>query len=119
MEHVCLKHDNGNDLSFKGHLFSECSWFDEESGTLTRQKLYQTESGDRVYHVVRTAGKTTTRNAFRLSVREGDCVIFNGTSEMALPLDMLELALRKLCGIEDGKDLSIEVDDYMPKAANG
>ena len=46
MEEICLKHDNGSDLQFRGRLFSECSWYDEEHGMLTRQKLYVTEGLD-------------------------------------------------------------------------
>lgn len=46
MEEICLKHDNGSDVQFRGRLFSECSWYDEEHGMLTRQKLYVTDKNE-------------------------------------------------------------------------
>ena len=48
MEDICLKQDNGCDFAFCGRLFSECSWYDESLGTLTRQKLYVTESNEQI-----------------------------------------------------------------------
>ena len=51
MEEICLKHDNGSDLQFRGRLFSECSWYDEEHGMLTRQKLYVTDNNEQVYYI--------------------------------------------------------------------
>ena len=39
MENVALTLDNGAVLDFRGRLFSEASWFDEDSGVLTHQKL--------------------------------------------------------------------------------
>ena len=51
MEDICLKQDNGCDFAFCGRLFSECSWYDESLGTLTRQKLYVTESNEQIYYI--------------------------------------------------------------------
>ena len=57
MEEICLKHDNGSDLQFRGRLFSECSWYDEEHGMLTRQKLYVTDNNEQVYYIVRSSAR--------------------------------------------------------------
>lgn len=46
LENISLKHDNGEDMRFRGSLSSECSWYDEEHGVLCRQKLYVTENKD-------------------------------------------------------------------------
>lgn len=40
---VVLHLDNGTDMQFSGRPFAGGSWFDEETGELTRQKLYATE----------------------------------------------------------------------------
>lgn len=49
LENISLKHDNGEDMRFRGSLSSECSWYDEEHGVLCRQKLYVTENKDQIY----------------------------------------------------------------------
>ena len=54
MENIALTLDNGAVLDFRGRLFSEASWFDEDSGVLTHQKLYSTEGNEQVYSVVGT-----------------------------------------------------------------
>jgi hypothetical protein len=114
MEPVCIKHDNGRDIAFTGRLFSECSWFDEDTGTLTRQKLYVTADNDHVYHIVRSSGKETSRHAYRLAIHEDNCVIFNGRSEVTLQFDQLMLSVRKLCGMDvEGAVTSAEMDDIV------
>ena len=101
MEDICLKHDNGSDLVFRGRLFSEAVWNDEESGVFTHQKLYVTDQNEHVY-VIRKGGERRLCRAYRVSVRGERCVIYNGRSVMELPLDMLMLAVRTLCGAESG-----------------
>lgn len=45
---VVLHLDNGAEMQFSGRPFAGGSWFDDETGELTRQKLYTTESGEHV-----------------------------------------------------------------------
>lgn len=118
MEDICLKQDNGEDLRFRGRLFSECSWFDEESGTLTRQQLYVTDSREQVYSIVTSRGHERSRRAYRLSVRGNTCVIQNGSTEMVLQLDLLMLAVRGLCGLDDAAAPTLDMVEQMLKAAN-
>ncbi|MFQ8736395.1 MAG: hypothetical protein ACLSAH_10505 [Bilophila wadsworthia] len=49
---VVLHLDNGAEMQFSGRPFAGGSWFDDETGELTRQKLYTTESGEHVYSIV-------------------------------------------------------------------
>lgn len=119
MEEICLKHDNGEDLRFNGRLFSECSWFDEDAGVLTRQQLYASENGEQVYYIIRSRGRDErTRHAYRLQVRGDLCIINNGRSEMTLNFDMLMLAVRGLCGLSEDAVPSLEMVEEMLKAAN-
>ena len=118
MEDICLKQDNGCDFRFRGRLFSECSWYDEAAGLLTRQKLYVTSENEQVYHIVRSGGQTRSRHAYRLFMREDTCVIHNGTTEIALQFDMLMLAVRGLCGLADSATPSLAMVEEMLKAAN-
>ncbi len=118
-EDICLKHDNGPDIQFRGRLFAESSWYDEEHGTLTRQKLYVAENNDQVYYIVRGAGQQRARSAYRVSVQGDMCIIRNGATEMALQFDMLMLAVRGLCGLKDAEATpSLEMVEEMLKAAN-
>ncbi len=118
MENVCLKLDNGPDINFHGRLFAESSWFDEESSTLTRQKLYVTDSNEQVYYIVSGNGPERTRRAYRVIVKGDHCVIHNGTSEMTLQFDMLMLAVRQLCGLDADATPTLGMVEEMLKAAN-
>ena len=53
---VVLHLDNGAEMQFSGRPFAGGSWFDDETGELTRQKLYTTESGEHVYSIVTDTG---------------------------------------------------------------
>ncbi len=119
MEQVCLKHDNGPDITFTGRLFAESSWFDEESATLTRQKLYVTDNQEQVYYIVRGHGPERLRHAYRLSVQGDYCVIYNGTTEMTLEFNLLMLAVRQLCGLDAEATPTLCMVEEMLKAANG
>ncbi|GFH63388.1 MAG: conserved hypothetical protein [Candidatus Desulfovibrio kirbyi] len=117
MEQICLKHDNGNDLRFFGRLFSECSWFDEKYGIVTRQKLYITDHNEQVYYIIRSGGQEHNRHAYLLSVQGDNCIIYNGSSEIAIQFDLLMLAVRGLCGIQDGDPPTLSEVEHIVKAA--
>ncbi len=119
MESVCLKHDNGPDITFTGRLFAESSWFDEESATLTRQKLYVTDNKEQVYYIVRGTGPDRSRHAYRLTVQGDHCIIHNGATEMTLEFNMLMLAVRQLCGLDAEATPTLCMVEEMLKAANG
>lgn len=118
MEDICLKHDNGEDMCFQGRLFSECSHFDEESGSLTRQQLYITDGGEQVYYIVRSSRREHTRHAYRLSVEGENCLINNGKAEITMQFDMLMLAIRALCGLNAEATPSLDMVEEMLKAVN-
>ncbi|MDE5831891.1 MAG: hypothetical protein K2H64_02720 [Desulfovibrio sp.] len=118
MEDISLKHDNGDALRFKGRLFSECSHFDEESGSLTRQQLYVTDTGEKVYYIVRGAGKERSRSVYKLSVDGDLCVIDNGKDALTMNFDMLMLAVKSLCNLASDARPPIEAVEDMLKAAN-
>lgn len=119
LEEICLKHDNGNDLCFRGRLFSECSWFDDEHQVMTRQKLYVTDKNEQVYYIVRSHGQERSRHAYRLTVDGETCVIYNGRSEMALQFDMLMLAVRGLCGLDAEATPTLGQVEEMLRVVNG
>ena len=118
MEDVSLAHDNGPDIFFRGRLFAECSWYDEERDSLTRQKLYVTDTNEHIYYLVSHGGATRRRRAYRLSVLGDRCVIHNGNTEMVLQFDMLMLAVRSLCGMSADAEPAIDVVEQTLKAAN-
>ena len=60
---ICLKVDGCEDFVFKGRIFSECSWYDEEFGIQTRQKLYVTDTSDQVYYIVRSGAEKSRPTA--------------------------------------------------------
>ena len=104
MESISLRLENGAVLSFRGRLFSEAVWTDEDSGIFTHQKLYVTDQNEHVY-VVRKGGERRLCRAYRVSLRGERCIIYDGRKVTELPFDMLMLAMRTLCGAEDSMAL--------------
>jgi len=118
MEDIKLHHDNGPDIYFRGRLFAECSWYDDEGASLTRQKLYVTDTNEHIYYMVSHVGEERLRRAYRLSVLGDRCVIHNGNTEMVLQFDMLMLAVRSLCGMNEDAAPAIDIVEQTLKAAN-
>jgi hypothetical protein len=118
LEDITLSHDNGPDIYFRGRLFAECSWYDEEREILTRQKLYVTETNEHVYYIVSHVGEGRLRRAYRLSVLGDRCIIHNGNTEMVLQFDMLMLAVRSLCGMNDETAPAMDMVEQTLQAAN-
>lgn len=118
LEDISLRHDNGEDMRFRGRLFSECSWYDEEHGMLCRQKLYVTEDRDQIYYIMRTGAEERSRHAYRLRVQDDVCTIDNGKGEMRMPVSLLMLAVRALCGMDAQSADSLAMVEEMLKAAN-
>ena len=115
MEKITLVLENEASLTFTGRLFSEAVWYDDDSGILTHHKLYVTDQNEHVY-VIRKGGERRLCRAYRVSVRGERCVIYNGRNVMELPLDMLMLAVRTLCGAEDGM-LMEQVEETLRSAS--
>ena len=115
---VVLHLDNGAEMQFSGRPFAGGSWFDDETGELTRQKLYTTESGEHVYSIVTGKGQQRSRRAYRIAVQGDSCSVTDGKSEMTLPFDMLMLAVRSLCGLDENATPSLELVEETLRAAN-
>ena len=104
---ICLKVDGSEDFVFKGRIFSECSWYDEEFGIQTRQKLYVTDTSDQIYYIVRS-GAEKSRKSYRLSCDNGIYTIWNGSFQISLTPEMLKIALRSLCGCKEEVEPAVE-----------
>ena len=116
LEKITLHLENGSRLMFHGRLFSEAVWYDEYSGVLTHQKLYVTDQNEQVYVIQKGSGERSVCRAYRVSVHGERCVIYNGRYSMEVPLDLLLLAMRTLCGTEDG--MALEQAEEILRAAN-
>lgn len=55
-----------------------------------------------MYSVVTGTGANRSRRAYRIGVQGDTCTVHNGRTEMTMPFDLLMLAVRSLCGLEDG-----------------
>ncbi len=119
VESFTLQNDVGSDFSFTGRLFSEASFFDEESGGITRMKLFVTSDSRMVYHIVSGAGEEKSRRLYVLQSENGLCRINNGRHDFTLPADMLFAAVFGLCRInpDQAEDLRESMDECL-KAAN-
>lgn len=118
LEHVVLPNDGKADFCFTGRLFSECSWFDDESGIMTRQKLFTTTDNEQVYYIITLQNSQRSRRAYGLRLRGELCTIFDGVTEMTIQLQSLMLAVRSLCGFDRaGEHLLAHIEETL-QAAN-
>ena len=115
MERMTFQLDNGARFEFLGRLFSEAVWCDEDSGLMSHQKLYVTDRHEQVYVIQRSVRGRQSCRAYRIILRGDRCVMFDGRSTMEMPLDLIMLGLKALCGAEDG--MALEQAEEMLRAA--
>lgn len=116
-QRLVLHLDNGTELRFTGRLFAGGSWYDEESGVLTRQKLYATPSGEHIYSIVSGRGPVRNRRAYRVALHGDACTISDGSTRMTLDLETLMFAVRALAGL-DQDDATLDMVEETLRAAN-
>ncbi len=116
-ENITIQLDNGANFSFSGRQFAGGSWYDEETGVLTRQSLYITPENEQVYVIVSGSGRSRSRRAYRVSVQGEVCTIYDGRTEMTLELRMLLDAVRTLTGLDKGGSVLDMVEESL-RAAN-
>lgn len=118
LETVVLRLDNGAEITFSGRQFAGGSWYDEETGVLTRQNLYITEANEHVYSIVSGNGHERHRRAYRVALQGETCTINDGKTEMTLDLEMLMLAVRALTGLDKEDAPMLELVEETLRAAN-
>jgi len=118
MEKVSLQLDNGATMQFEGRQFAGGSWYDEESGTLTRQNLYVTTANEHVYVIASHNGAQRSRRAYRVTLQGEYCAIHDGRHEMTISLDMLMLAVQVLAGIDKNSAETLAAVEETLRAAN-
>jgi hypothetical protein len=100
-EEITLKNDAGADITFVGRLMAENSFYDEDTGVLTQQKIYTTNKNHQAYSVVSSDGRTKERRAYLLK-REGRlCRIHNGLFDVTVNADDVLTVVKGLCGITE------------------
>lgn len=117
-EAVTLQLDNGAAMVFSGRQFAGGSWFDDETGVLTKQSLYVTAENEHVYSVTTRQGQTRNRRAYRVALEGDNCTIHDGRQEVTMELEMLMLAVRALTGLDKDSTSTLEVVEETLRAAN-
>jgi hypothetical protein len=103
MEKIFLRGDNGAELHFCGKQYSEISYYADDTGTLTRLRLFVTDKDEQVYSIVSATGVEKTRRHYVVS-RDGDMYrISNGAYTVALTPDLLFASVFGLCGIDPNR----------------
>jgi hypothetical protein len=102
-ERVTLKSENGTELTFTGRLFSESSYYDQDTAHLTRLRLFVTDSKELVYSIISGAGTEKTRRYYTVTVEDELCLMSDGVLSIRLPVDMLFSAVFGLCGIDPSR----------------
>lgn len=118
LENVSLSNDGKEDFCFTGRLFSECSWFDEESETMTRQKLFITEKNEQVYYIMTARHGQRSHRVYGLRLCGNQCTMFDGLTKITMQLPLLMLAVRSLCGFDKASERVLAHIEETLKAAN-
>lgn len=103
MERIILQSDNGTRLEFTGRVFSETSFYDEESGSLTRMRLFLTDQGSQVYSIVIADGGRKQRRHYSVKPEGELCMMSDGEQTLAVPTEMLFAAVFGLCGLDPAR----------------
>lgn len=99
-ETIVLDDDKAGPVEFRGHLYAQTSFYDEDTGVLTQQKLYATEEGDQAFSIVSSDGSAKNRRAYVVR-REGElCHIQCGERTVSIPYDSLMLFTQVLWDID-------------------
>jgi hypothetical protein len=99
-ESISLENDKGGPVTFRGALYAQTSFYDEDTGILTQQRLYTTCDGDQAFSIVSSDGVTKSRRAYVVR-REGEmCHIQSGDKTVTIPYDSLMLFTRVLWDID-------------------
>ncbi|MDL2267052.1 hypothetical protein LJC46_03580 [Desulfovibrio sp. OttesenSCG-928-G15] len=114
-EEIILRNDSGTELRFCGRLYSESSYYDEETATLTQLRLYLAINGEQVYSIVSGSGHEKYRRFYTVA-QEGELFrISDGFNTLMLPLEMLFASVFGLCGIDPtrAEDLKPEFEETL------
>ncbi len=116
-----LKLNNGSAFNFRGELFAEASWFDDETQNITRQRIYATEDGAQVYSISEGDGEVRENKVYEL-VTEGENVSISNTQEkLDMPRHMFMSFIRTLIERVDADadpEYTMEHIEELLKAAN-
>ena len=94
-----LRSDNGSVLNFSGQLYCESSYYEEDSSTITRLRLFLTDAGEHVYSIVSGSNTCKTSRYYQVSAQGENCRLSDGVQTLHLPGDLLFAAVFGLCGI--------------------
>jgi len=118
---VLLPSDTGADIEFTGTLCSENMYHDSEAGTVTRQRLYTTDTQEQIYSIVVSDGINKDQRVYKMRLENDLCRISNGLFDVPVDLPILASVIRELCGLDEPAQtdefLSIMVENLQ--AANG
>ena len=99
-ESVVLQGDNGAQIAFRGRLFSESAYYDEDTEVITHLRLYVTDDGAHVYSIVSGSGEGRSRRHYTVRPHGGMCSMSDGRQSLTLPVDLLFTSVFGLCGID-------------------
>ncbi|SHN56209.1 hypothetical protein [Desulfovibrio litoralis] len=107
MEQISLKNEFGDEVRFRGRMFSESSYYEDVSGVLTRHCLYKEESGQYVYSIVSGSAAQKSYRVYKMRIEGENCIINNGALEMNVSIDLLLSSVFNLCGIDNQDALDL------------
>ena len=111
MEQITLDNETGANICFTGRLYAEHSFYDEEAGVLTQQKLFITEKGHQAYSVISSDGRTKEKRAYLIK-REGHlCRINNGLFDVTVNARDILAVVKGLCGLTE----NLQYEDFLQK----
>ncbi len=100
MKNYTVTCENGSTVEFTGRMYSETSYHEEETNTLTRLRLFVTNDQCQVYSIVSTTGVRKQHRFYKIKPLGTLCEMSDGKQTLVVPTEMLFAAVFGLCGID-------------------
>jgi hypothetical protein len=117
MQAVRLANDFGEDVVVTAKLAAEDMHFNNATGVLTVEKLYQTADGRRAYSVVTAQERSRERRAYLIEERGERCLVTNGSVMLDFLTDELLLLLSMALSSEQAEAADSEYGRMFEKLA--
>lgn len=102
---IVLPNDFGPDIPVDGQLLAEDMHFNNATGMLTVEKVYEARGGSRAYGVISAIGHSRERRAYTIEEQGEKLTISNGSVTLDVSLDeMVELLAMALSAEAEVQD---------------
>lgn len=110
---LVLPNDHGQEIPVSGHLDAEDMHFNNATGMLTVEKVFDIEEGKIAYGVISAIGNNRERRAYTIEQRNDVTIMSNGSITLDTPTDVLLEMLAMALQAEEAQQGNNTLCDHM------